>query len=74
MIPFEGLELRRDNFRWADLVQDLKEREEVLISAIIIAQVGINSWSELLTSICPSYPVEDKSRTLSLPLDGLTGM
>jgi hypothetical protein len=29
--------------------EDLKEREELLVSAMIIAQAECNNWSELLT-------------------------
>jgi len=43
-------ELRGEDFRWADLAQNLKEREEELVSAVIIAQSADLKWSELLTS------------------------
>lgn len=35
----------------ADLVQDLKERAEILVSQIMIAHSESNCWSQLLTSV-----------------------
>ncbi len=35
----------------ADLVQRLKEREELLVSSIMIAHDGNEYWSELLSSV-----------------------
>src|SRR5581483_4098321 len=43
--------LRRKDFRWADLAQDLKETEVIQISSIMMDDIRANKWSQLLTLV-----------------------
>jgi hypothetical protein len=53
-VPFRNWKAKRRGLQIADLVsEDLKEREEELVSTTMIAHDPIIRWSELLTSKFP---------------------
>jgi hypothetical protein len=52
-----AVKTKRRELQMPDLVsEDLKEREEVLISGIIITQIRNHCWSELLTPVLLCNP------------------